>query len=635
MFEYSIEREKTKALSVSQHGEVTKIVVSLYDTLDKRRSTHTDICNLIEKEIFLNGREKNIKLMKSQKEEPFNKKNWKSVIDSNEAFSFSETRKSFIRDNSYKNPDQIFDVSGESTDNQSTNANIQKEFLIKSYYNANGDDVIDKAMDNDAISGEMIFFTGWQEKFKEVRRRVSDIPKIEESVNRKFPPNPVFGEVPVLDEMGNIVGVEEAIIEYESRLQKISERNGIAVLRIPEFQGVSLEAIDSRNIVWDKDTVDDWIACQKVHRTYETIQSVLDNELYELSKEARTELNNRLNENNTNNENTSDDKKTVYEGNTVKVLHFQGDFVFDGITLKNWTVSVLADKYLILFEANRFVICPYVMQATVVNPETGRGVPNILSILGLIYGQDKLLNDIADVSSFKKNPSYWVPKGSVDKTSIEVYPGHLESFNSGIVDPNSFIRMNFEGGYDERLSQSYQEKMHRVSGVNPNMLGQNQGRSITATELNAQVAGQTARLNYDVDKKTKGIIQIFRNIADLNANNYDSDQTFVTFGANRKRLTASRDVMLGDYEYTYNDRSVLNRKRSIFQELMQFFEKLFQNPEFAQRADIIEIYKEGVGLLGLTDADKFLKSDEQMQPQPQQMPQVPPEMMQQEMAGAA
>ena len=613
MFEYIIEKEE-KA-KIKNDTDVVGKVVEKFETFDARRADHLGIMDILQDRLYLMNKNE-LKYLKSRltntEEEYSDDVDWKSHINTNVMYSLAETYKAFLKETTYKNLDQLFDVEGEN-DEYDEACNVQKEFLLNQLDEMGAEQEFEKALEYKLISGETNLFTGWCEKYKTIKRPIEQLPEIEAKYNKKFRPMVVNGQ-------------------EVSRVRVIKDDGIYATLRVPVYEGATIKAIHPCNLVFDADRIGDWDSCAKIIKEFVNPNEILNNKLYKLSADCKQFLKNLMTQYPEEANRDDEDKiENIVIGDCVEVLNYFGDWVQDGRMLKNWSIVVVARKYLVLFEENRFVINPIINEARLRNPYNQRGVPGeMLSILGLSEMQNKLMNDYNDISSLKKQPPQYAPKGFFTKLYTKIFPGKVLEYDTTLQDPRALVPINYEGGYDATTIQFLDSQISKTSGIFPNMQGSEMDRDITATEIKTQIAGQTTRLQYQVDSFSKYcILPAIRNIADLNANNMVGDYEFFAMeGSTRVKKVITDAIRMGDYEYKYNDQSAILRKKAEFADVKGMIEAFSQVPEMAQRFKYPEIYEYGMAIQGITNAQRFLKSEEemqmeQMQQQMQQMQQMP------------
>ena len=184
--------------------------------------------------------------------------------------------------------------------------------------------------------------------------------------------------------------------------------------------------------------------------------------------------------------------------------------------LHNWSATVIGRRYLAQFEENQFVINPLINAATQRDPETKRGIPTLFSIYDLCKDMETKANLENDVQQLNANPMRYAPKGFFDKAVIDVEPGKVIEYKKGMDDPNMIVSIPVPLINNSQMINYLESETSLVSGIFPNMQGQQEDRKATATEINVKVAGQTTRLAKDIDLlKQNLIVAMVDKVADL------------------------------------------------------------------------------------------------------------------------
>ena len=208
-------------------------MVEKFETFDARRADHLGIMDVLQNRLYLMN-DNELKYLKNrikQKEEEYNEEDdWKSHINTNVLYSLGETYKAFLKETTYKNLDQLFDVEGENDDYNEA-CNIQKDFLLNQLEAMGAEREFEKALEYKLISGETDLFTGWCEKYKTIKRPSEQIPEIEAKYNQKFKPRVVNGQ-------------------EVSRVRVIKDDGIFATLRVPVYEGAVIKAINPCNLVY-------------------------------------------------------------------------------------------------------------------------------------------------------------------------------------------------------------------------------------------------------------------------------------------------------------------------------------------------------------------------------------------------
>lgn len=582
MFEFIVEKEqKKRKLSEVEASKVAAKVGELFTTWDNARSKQKTIAEKLRPELYLDTRD----TKKVDKDDE-----WKSDVHLNKLYSLNQTQQAFIWDNIYSNIEQLFDVSGRDEQSEQTAA-LQKSNLVDIFHKINIKKKLDEGVGFWGSTGEMCLFVSWKKKYKQVRRRIDP-----------------------LADMSNLVYGSSAFGVFNKEI----------------YNGANVEAINPLDLVFDPHTspedAEKWDSCGKIIKTWETYDSIANNKLYDLNKAQLQDLKQKLNED-------SDDKDefktkkvdTVIDDNRIEVLQYWGDFALeDGTLLRNWYIVSIGREYLAVFEPNRWVINPIINSAPLRDPESKRGIPDLWAIYDLCKEQEKKVNLQNDAQSLNLNPPAYSPEGFFKESKVKLYPGKQVEYKQGLEDPSSIIKMSFPLLANEQIIQYYDEVASSVSGIFPNMQGQDEEKNVTATEIKVKVQGQTTRLSKILDTiKQNVIVPMVEKVADLEANmRFGDSEIFVTQNNVKTSQTISDEVRQGNYEYKYTDNSGIQKKLALNQTLTQIFTPVWNDPSVALNKP--EIIKEALNNAGIENPDKYLSANNQM-PNNMQIPgQVPP-----------
>ena len=568
-FEYVLENSgKAKKLSDTQKAEVSASVVSKFQDWDTVRQTQIDICNKLKPEIYLEDRGV--------------KKTWKSQKSMNKIYSLFQTRQAFLWENIYADPSKMFDVEGKTPETQDS-ARFQKAALMDAFDKMKLSQQLDKSVEWLDSVGELCLFTSWKKKYKKIRRKID------------------------ISELG---------------LEMVKEETTTAIYDQLIYDGAYVEAINPINLVFDPASTpeirDEWDASGKIVKSWLTYDQIAGNEIYKLTKEELTELKNTIGGKTNDDEmkDAVDIRDDVFDNNRVEVLEYWGDFYFDGQTLKNYCIAVVARKYLARFMENPFIINPIINVAPTRHPDSKRGIPNLYSILDLALIQESDINETKDTQQLNKNPAKFAPKGFFDDEITEIEPGKVIEYRVGVDDPSAIIPINVPLKDAGEQIQYLDKAISDVSGVFPNMQGQVENGDTTATEIKVKVAGQTTRLSKDLDTiKQNGIVRIVENVAELLANekNGVEEKIFMEDKGEKIFQVINDAIRQGEYDYVYSDSTALAVKKSQFQEALQLFNLAFQDPQMAMLLNKKEILTSGLEMIGLDNINKFFLANEQGQ----------------------
>jgi hypothetical protein len=567
MFEFLVEKEETKrTLSEAERSKIASDVGDLFKTWDDARSKQKNIADKLRPEIYLDEREIG---------EKNKKKEWKSDVHLNKIYSLNQTQQAYVWDNIYSNVEHLFDVEGTDEESQKT-ASLQKTNIVNLLSKIGIQRKLDKAIEYLGAVGEMCLFVGWKTQYKQIRRKLD------------FADNPLFK----------------------------TQSYGIYNKEI--YNGVNVEVIDPMNIVWDTkvdpEEVDRFDACGKIIKSFETYDSVATNKLYSLKKSELDELRKALNTKNTEETETSSDKTDLEtDGNRVEVLNYWGNYTLeDGTVLRNWNIVVIGRKYVALFEHNRWVINPIINCAILRDSKNKRGIPELWSIYELCKEQEKKVNLQNDAQALSLNPPAYAPKGFFKENIVEIEPGKVVDYDIKLEDPNSIIKMVFPLISNEAIIQYYDSTASVVSGIFPNMQGQEETGKTTATEINVKVQGQTTRLSKLLDAiKQNGIVPLIEKIAELDANISQGDSVIYADVEGQKVAQVIGDtVRLGNYEYKYTDNSGIQKKLTLNKTLTEILTPVWNDPQIA--LDKAQLIIDALTNAGVENAEKYVQ---QAQPQ--------------------
>ena len=336
--------------------------------------------------------------------------------------------------------------------------------------------------------------------------------------------------------------------------------------------------------------------------------------MYSLTKEQISELE-ETDESTSSVDNESDDTlatATTY-GEQFEVLYFQGDIKFNGKMFKNVVAEVLAGKYLIYFEENPVYICPFVWDATQINPETGRGISPLKSILDMSEGKEELINKLADIGSLNANPPVWMDdaflKEKYKNGEVPYEPGKCleydNSYQGGFPQP-----VKFDSSGIEQTIGLLANDISDASSINANIMGNIAQGKRTATEMQLARSGADSRIAMKLDKIYQINLRVIENIAELLAMfKNEPEILFIDDKGKRVEVEITNAIRQAQYVYIYEDRNAMLDRRAKFQEAFSMLAEAGQNPELAPIIDWKEALKTGLEMTGFDNPDKFFKSE--------------------------
>lgn len=567
MFEFVVEKEQNpRKLSDAQALAVASKVGDLWSQWDDARSKQKKIAEKLRPEVYLDERES-----ESHDEDEA----WKSDVHLNKIYALNQTQQAFIWDNTYSDIEHLFDVQG--TDEESSKmASLQKLNLVNSFYKIGIQRKIDRAIEYLGSVGEICLFVSWKKKYRQIRRRLDAIT-----------PNM----------MQNLV------------LRSASQNFGIFEEKI--YDGPDVDAIDPIDLVFDPkispEDSEKWDKCGKIIKTWETYDSVANNQLYKLTKSQLADLKRSMDKDSEQRDEASVHKvDDVFDENRIEVLQYWGDFALeDGTILRNWNIISIARKYLAVFEFNRWVINPIINCANLRDSKNKRGIPDLWSIYDLCKEQEKKVNLQNDAQSLNLNPPAYAPEGLFKENKIKLYPGKQVLYKQGLEDPSAIVKMAFPLFNNEDIIQYYDNTASTVSGIFPNMQGQEEEKSATATEINVKVQGQTTRLSKILDTiKQNAIVPMVSKVAELEANmKFGTDTLFLTTDGQGQSYLIDDNIRQGNYEYKYTDNTGIQKRLAENQTLTSILTPVWNDP--AVPLDKVEVVKQALTNAGLENTEKF------------------------------
>ena len=588
-FEFLVEKEIDKRkLSDEQAEKVANDIGGLWESWDDARKKQKSIAEKLRPEIYLD----------EKKDERKEEDAWKSDVKLNKIYSLSQTQQAFIWDNIYSNVEKLFDVEGK--DEQSdANAKAQKSNLVNIFYQIGIQRKLDRAIEYLLTVGEFCLFVGWKTKYKQIRRKMS----LAESL-------------------------------AEKGISALFTGQSYGVFNQEVYNGASVEAIDPINLAFDPkvspEDIEKWDACGKIIKEWQTYDSIASNKLFNLTKKQLSDIKTMLDSKSTDEDDAETDKTDdVIQENRIEVLQYWGNYTLDdGTVLRNWTITVIGRKYLALFESNRWIINPIVNMAIFRDVTSKRGIPEIWSIYDLAREQERKVNLQNDAQALNLNPPAYAPEGFFKDKTIKVSPGKQIEYKLGLEDPTAIIKMQFPLISNENIIQYYDSTISSVSGIFPNMQGQDEANDVTATEIKVKVQGQTTRLAKTLDSiKQNGIVPMVTKVAELDANMKFEDETIYTMvDGQRVTQTIGDTIRQGNYEYKYTDNTGIQRKIAKNQELIQLLANVWNDP--AVPLNKIEITKDVLANADFENTDKYFMENQPMAaPLGTPPPAINPEVM--------
>lgn len=557
--------------------EIVNRIVTAFTTYNDARGSNLDKANALINEIFF----KNTYSTEGDKH-----KRWKSKVKMCKMFMFYQTLKAYIWKNIYSNVNSMFDVSGENHESDSY-ANRQKAILVDIFEKMDYQKTCDAILDNALLYGELISFTAWRKKFEEYRRPISFFRNV----------------------------FREDVTKLPLILESVKKGQNFWIDSKKVYDNPFVYPVNPADLVFDVTQVANWDECPKIYKSFKTPYEIINNKFYSLSKEAIDDIKtmtNPLSQYDLENQSKRKLHKEVVNGSTVEVLEHWGDFRLpDGTLLKNWHAVVVARKYLVKFSKNERILNPFSYGAFIVDPETKRGISPLYSILDLALTQENLLNRTCDMQSLAENPPLLAPEGFFDEEEIELYPGKIIEYGDSISPNNLFKQLEFNVNVFLNDITFIDDLMSEVSGIYPNMVGNNEETSKTATEITTKTQGQLTRLSMMLDIINQYLIlPNVKSVAKLCADfKTGIEKVYLNNNNQEDVLEIDDDIRQAEYRYTYSDRSGIVEKAQRADMIVQVIERFAQ----AIPLDIREIFTWYFEQKGVENPERFLAKEQSVQ----------------------
>lgn len=486
---------------------------------------------------------------------------WDSKIELPDIYELAQTLKSHISDNLYSHPDAMFDVSGTNPKSQGF-ANRQKAMLTNTFEQMKLEDELEKVIDGIVETGESVLFVGWETKIKSIRRAQS---------------------------------IEEQLVS--------PTEDGFVVENKIIYDNPKVKHIKSEDFVFENNGKDNWNNCAKIYRTYSSLDELNSNKANNLLTKEKLETLKGV----VNNKKKKEIDKSV-EDNRVEVLEYWGDIeLSNGEILKNWLIVLAGRREIIRFEANPFIINPFIHANIIESPKTGRGISPLRVALILNNISSTILNKQIDALALMMNPPYLAPKGCFKGEQI-VKPGKIIEYDAALM-PTAPTALGFDKAMQGWEFLTYfKSTIESATGIFKNMAGNIQSEVRTATELNYSASGQTARLNMILDAiNRKVIIPMVEKTAELIAN-FKIGKEMISISDRGRILFIEVDdsTRNGDYSYRYGDRKATFERKNKLNELFTIVKSFAEVPTVANQINWIECFKFALEQYGIENANNFL-----------------------------
>lgn len=541
----------TTKLDENESVNLVKYISQKYDDYETKRSMQLSDIRLVRESIY------------STKVPSV--KDWSTNIELPDIYELAQTLKAHISENLYSHADGMFDVSGVTPQSQML-ANRQKAMLVNTFEQMNIENELEKIIDSVVETGECTLFVGWETKLKNIRRAKT----IEEQLTT---------------EDGTPFVVENKVV----------------------YDNAKVRYIKSEDFVFDIQNKDSWDSCAKIYRTYSTLDEIQNNSLNNaLTSEKLENLKMLI----TNKRNKDTDKGV--DGKKVEILEYWGDIELpNGELLKNWLIVVAGRKEVIRFEANPFVINPFIHANIIESPATNRGISPLRVAIVMNNISSNIMNKQLDALALMMNPPYLAPKGCF-KGEQEVRPGKIIEYDTSLM-PQAPIPLTFDkalNGWD--FLNYFKTTTENATGIFKNMTGNVQNQARTATEINYSVSGQSARLNMMLDAiSRKLIIPMVEKTAEIIANFKVGKEIICLNDSGKYMFLEIDDSIRGaHYIYRYGDRKATAERKLRLKELFEVVKSFAEVPQISEKINWIECFKYALEQYGIENSNNFLTGED-------------------------
>jgi hypothetical protein len=542
------EEDLTIQINEDEEKNLVQKIPDLYDDLEDARNSQLDDIRDLRDAIY-NHQTPEID-------------GWQENIKLPDIYELSQTLKAYLSENLYSHPEAMFDVSGTTPESEDF-AEKQKSMLVNTFNAMKVEDELEKAVDSIVESGESTIFVGWETKIKTIRRPQT----LEEQLT-----------APTAD--GFVV--EDKVV----------------------YDNAKVKFIKPEDFVFDKNKVDNWESCIKIYRSYIDIDELVANKANNLLTDDKVEI---LKGVVADKKNQDNQEKSVKK-KRVEVLEYWGDVELStGEVLKNRLIVIAGRSVVIRFEANPFIITPFVHANIIENPDTGRGISPLRIALILNNISSTILNKQIDALALMMNPPYLAPKGCF-KGSQDVRPGKIIEYDSALM-PTAPTALNFSSalqGWD--FLNYFKGTIESATGIYNNMSGNIQSAERTATELTYSVNGQETRLNMLINSiNRKLIVPMVEKTAEIISNfKLGNEVICVTDGGKTYFVEIDDTVRNADYTYRYGDRNAVIDRKNKLKELFEIISSFANNSTLSTQINWVECFKFALEQYGIENADNFL-----------------------------
>ena len=580
--------EYLKPLSQQEKVKLAAKLKADFNQWDQDRQRQVDDARNIMIEVYMHN--DNLK-----------KDDWHANIRLNKLRAIKQAKKAAIWREIWSNPQQMFNVRGTNKETEN-NAKVQKAAIVESFEKMKIGKQYDDAIENCLDIGEMIFITDWEERSKVVRRKTKD-------------------------------GI---VLQTVKRLFNMPSTGEQKTIELPYYENARVKSISPFMFVFDHNFYEhgnkkSWDSCIKIYKRFETYENIINNKDYELTDEQKEDLKNCCKgQSYVGNKKPDELRDEDIYGEKVEVLYCHGDFKVGDRLYKNYIAEVSAGKHLIRFEENPLFINPFVWCPIEIDPETGRGIPQLKSAYYLCKEMEKMVNASIDMQQLAINPPVWANEDLIDKEKkdINIYPGAILKYKNNY---DGSLPTALTLGYNNNLMSLIEGLDKQVSdntNVNSNMFGNITSSKRSATELSLVDKGASATIAKELDIINQDLtIPTVENVAELLAMfKQGDDYIYVEEKGHNLVYRITNEIRQAQYNYVYEDRNAINDRKSKFNELYQLFMGVAQDPELRQIISWRDVIETGVEMIGFDNSDKFFVPENKLSQIFSKLKQMPAQM---------
>lgn len=493
----------------------------------------------------------------------------------------------------------IVDVEGLDLSSNAL-ASTYKASLIYDWYNIDLLKEIDKANFDWSVKGEAAFYVQWKQ---EVYQKTTDV------VNEY---------------------IDEATGEVVRETIKVRED-------VPVYECVDVKEIDPHSLYFDKSQVDDWDNCRKIYRDFVPLEQILANQNYNLTNDEKKALRELVRTNKEDKENNpltlKMDEKTVVYGNTVEVLEFEGTYTMpDGETLRRMEATVIAGRYLSQFKESDKPQSPYVWDAYLKRPDTGRGQSPLLIPAVLNDVENMVMDLMMRCYLLVANPPFLTPKGML-APNFKVEGGKPIEYDHYIAEGHVPQKLDFSGGFNGyNLLNFTRNKIENATGITQYMQGSQDGSVRTAAEASYIHSGASMRIAREAYKFSHRLLYPLVRKYALFKKVFDHRDLQVNTG-NGIYAEVDEAVRSGNYKFIIGGSQSAIEREAETQKIFQLFglpafQSLAQILNPVDAAELLKWTMNRLNLQGTSQVVEMLDSNQQLQQlaeqmgiQPQNVPQ--------------